>query len=675
MPTRLFQHLQLIHSLENLKPVNQRSLTNKINHIHITGGYLLVHLKHADYQERIPVRVYPEPCLGTDLTCRWQDEENRADLKLENHQSLHLIIDDGQSMILVPAVLQKISRGGFTVELPQTGYAVGQRQNRRYPSQGVLVEVAQSGFFATGELLDFSPVGFRISIRTDPARSFSWLNSDKLTNVSLRHGSQVLFSELCRCVRQQSLKGGMEIVMVPSDTEINRFRRSPLRNPRQRLVPSPTLLFDHPFLKKRVELEVSDISTAGFSIYETSDKGVLVPGMIIPGLIIKFAGDFRMTCLAQVVYRLKENEHGVRCGLAILDMDMGTYSRLADIMVNAQDPHAHVSSEVDLEELWEFFFDTGFIYPAKYQLIQSYRGELKETNRKLYQESPQIAKHFTYQKNGKIYSHLSMVRAYDRAWMIQHHASRSMEGKRTGFTVLRQIMYYLKDLYRFPSAQLDYVFSYFRPESKFPDRVFGGFTREIKDPKRCSMDLFSYLPLPILPPRNQLPEGWMLQESSDLDLQELRLFYQDHSDGLMLDTLDLKDKHASDKDLEDLYASAGLIRRWRAYSLHHNQDLSAVLVVNQSNLGFNMSDLLNCIMILVTDTVGLPWEILTTAINQLSGVYETEKVPILVYPSEYLEFKHPSDEIKRYLLWIYDTRIVSQFIEYLERKFKVSYWK
>ena len=77
--------------------------------------------------------------------------------------------------------------------------------------------------------------------------------------------------------------------------------------------------------------------------------------------------------------------------------------------------------------------------------------------------------------------------------MIHHHAARIMDSKRPGFMVLKQIMYYMNDMYRLPSAHMDYVMCYFRPENRFPDFVFGGFAKTLKNSQGCSMDLFSYL--------------------------------------------------------------------------------------------------------------------------------------------------------------------------------------
>ena len=671
LPPWLFQHQELIHDLESADLIDQKALTNMLNHIHFIDGYVFAHLRHRKHEEGILVKVRPQPCLGKKLTCGWSDEASSG-LELENYQFLNIVMDDGSSMILVPAVLQDISEGGLTVQLPSTSYVVGQRQAKRYPCHEVVVELIQSGFQAHGELLDFSPLGFRIKIDPQSSDSLHWFNSDALVTIHLRHGEKIFFTGLCRCIRERGGITGREIVAAPVDEKITRFKRKRIRNPRQQLVPSPTLIFDHPLLKKRVQLEVSDISTSGFSVYEKPNQGVLLQGMIIPELIIDFAGAVRMKCSAQVIYRSEEKEKGIRCGLSILDMDINTYSRLTHILTSALDPHARISSEIDMEALWEFFFKTGFIYPTKYRLIQSHRENFKKIYRKIYQESPEIEKHFTYHRNGMIYGHISMVRAYKRAWMIHHHAARTMDNRRAGLTVLKQIIHYLNDMHRLPSAKMDYVMSYFRPEKIFPARVFGDFARTLDNPRGCSMDLFSYLPYTSLSLGMKLPEGWSLRESSKLDLWDLKRFYSEHSGGLLIDAFGLAQEDSEGESLEEVYSRLGFLRSRTAYSLTHKDDLNAVLIVNRSNLGINLSELLNGITVLVTNSEGLPWNVLSTVIAQLTGAYNMERVPVLFYPFNYVEAERVPYE-KHYQLWILNVRYGNEYMEYVQKRFKISY--
>ena len=669
-----FGHQELIQSLEGARRVKQEAVTNALNHIHFVNGDILVCLSHSAYQDSILLRAFPLPCLGGKLTCRWADE-NVWGLELEKYEIRYLLVDDGRSMITIPAWCQDMTYDSFSIQMPATCYRAGQRQTTRYSCLNLRAEVVQKGYIFAGEVLDFSPLAFRIRLRPCPSGNFfKWKEGEEVM-MHLHCGRRFYLSRRCRCLRQEDHQGHREIVLAPALENRAQQKEKKIRNPRQRLIPSPTLTFDHPFLRKRVRLEVTDISTSGFLVHESVASGVMIEGMIIPELTIDFAGVLDLNCCAQVIYRMEEEEKHVRCALAVLDMDIRSYSLLTNILTNALDAHAYIDSKVDMEALWEFFFNTGFIYPKKYFLIQPYRERFKETYRKLYEEAPEIAKHFTYQKNGKILAHISMVRAYDKAWMIHHHAARAEGGRLAGFTALKQILHYLKDLCRLPSARIDYVFCYFRPESRFPDRIYGGFSRALNNPVQCSLDLFSYITFPTRSVGTSLPEGWVLLDSDVSDLRDLARSYHDRSGGLLLDIFPLVEAASNDASINDLYKKYGFLRKWNAFSLKCKGKLHAVLIVNQSDLGLNLSELLNGIKIMVVDPQGLSWPILCAAVNCLTGVYSTEKVPILIYPHDCFKGEKVTYPSKNYMLFVLNARLIGEFIGFLQRKFRISYWK
>ena len=668
----LFHHEDLTHALGNAKLIEKESLANILNHIHFMDGCLFVQLRHPKYDESVLVKVRPDPCLGTELICHFADE-NLTGIDLKKYKFLNLIIDDGQSVIFVPAVLSRMGKEDFSVQLPQESYAVGERQTKRYLCEGVDAELVQGGRLIKGELLDFSGKGFRIGLPHMPSRTFDWSHMDILTMLHLRRDRHVLFSGLCFCMRQHESPFFTEVVLVPSEDQAKRSDRNESRNPAENIFTAPVVIFTHPFSGKRIQLDVSDISTSGFSVYEKVDEGLLIQGMIVPELTIEFAGAIRIGCSAQVAYRVEEAGKGVRSGFAILDMDIDCYTCLVHILANSIDPYSRVSNKVDTDALWEFFFETGFIYPKKYGLIQSQKEKFKQTYWNLYNNNPEIARHFVYQKNGRLFAHISMVRAYERAWMIHHHAARSVEGRRAGFAVLKQIVLYLNDMHRLPSTKIDHMMVYFRPENKFPDRVFGGFARSKENVGVCSMDLFCYLPFPGLSITTKLPKGWSLNECSAMNLWELDLFYRNCSGGLFMNALGLAKKSRSEKSLEEAYSRLGFLRKWRAYSLKYEEELEAVLIVNQSDFGFNLSELLNGIKVFLINPEPLSWAILSTAIGQLVRGHRMGKIPILFFPFDYVKAKGIPYE-KQYQLWIYDARFVDQFVQYMKRKFRIKDW-
>ena len=672
-PPWLFQHQDLNNVLESAKVINEISLKNKLNHAHFMDKHLLILLRHPKYDDNVIVKVRPGPCLGSELTCQFLTESSSR-TNLKNYTFLHLIIDDGQSVILIPATLNRMGKRSFSLHLPQEGYAVGQRQIRRYSCEKIDVELVQRGLMVKGELLDYSPEGFCIRLRHMPFNSVDWSpDSGVLTMVHLRRDQQNLFSGLCHCIRQQEGLNYADVVLAPAENQVQGSEGEKARRPAQDLPLTPVIIFDHPFFGKEIQLDVSDLSTSGFSVHEKREEGVLMQGMIIPELTIEFAGAITMECSAQVISRLEMEKKMVCCDFAILDMDINCYTRLVHILANAMDPYSRISNKVDMDALWEFFFETGFIYPKKYDLIQSQKEKFKQTYQQLYNNSPEIARHFVYQKNGRLFAHISMVRAYERAWLIQHHAARSVEGRRAGFAVLKQIVLYLNDMHRLPSTKIDQMMVYFQPENKFPDRVFGGFARSQENTGACSMDLFCYLPYSGLSATTKLPEGWSINGCSAMNLWELNLFYRNRSGGLFMDALGLAQKNRSEKSLEEAYSCLGFSRKWRAYSLKFEEELETVLIVNQSDFGFNLSELLNGIKVLLINPEHLSWSILSTAIGQLLGEYRMEDVSLLFFPFDYVKAKDIPYE-KQYQLWIYDARFVDQFVQYMKREFRIKDW-
>jgi len=448
-------------------------------------------------------------------------------------------------------------------------------------------------------------------------------------------------------------------------------RQKKIRNPRRLLTPPLAAVFEHPFFKKRIQRDIFDISTTGFSIRDKPDDDVFTPGMMIPDLSILLAGIPIANCAAQIIYRRME-EKNIQYGVAILDMDIHSYSRINHVLGINSDPKISVSTEVDMDALWEFFFQTRFIYPEKYFFCQAHRESFIKTYRKLYQENPEIARHITYNKNGRIYGHISMIRAYERTWLIQHHAAMSIENKLAGFVVLRQIMLFANGMYQLSSAQMDYSICYFRPENKFPDRVFGGFARDFNNLQACSLDLFTYLTMPITSFEKDLPREWMLRESTPPDLWELEQFYKHHSGGLLLNILRSGESDPGNESLEKVFERLGFLRRCRIYSLIYQDHLKAVFIVDQSDLAINMSSLLNCIKVLITDPAGLPSELLSLAVSKLGSVYNLDKVTLLLYPASSIKSAGISYK-KQYQLWIMNICYMNQFMDYVQKNFRMKY--
>ncbi|MDD5168664.1 MAG: hypothetical protein PHN75_07590 [Syntrophales bacterium] len=666
LPPWLFRHNDLIRSMASATSIDKKKLTNILNLRHFKGDPVCALLNHPPYEEEILVKARPEPCLGEELTCQW--DKSLLGYNLECYRFRYLIVPHDQSVILVPARVLVQNSNGLTIQLPEQSLVISGRQTPRFACQNVKAEMWQNGFQADGELIDFGPHAFRIRVQSAPSSSFHWFNAGVPAIIRLSDGKNALYSGNCHCLYQERNSLGREIVLSPVDDRIQRFEANALRNARKQSSPPFHAIFEHPFIKKRIQREIFDISTSGFSILDQPGETVLMPGMIIPDMTITYAGMVNIHCKVQVIYR--KEEASVRFGMTILDMDLENYNNLNQLLNNLPGFDQGMTNDVDLDQLWELFFDAGFIYPAKYDHIQAFRKSFQETYRKLYNDVPEIAKHFTYQKNGRIYSHISIIRAYERAWMGQHHAARTTEGRHTGLVVLKQLLRYLNDMRRLPSANLDYYMCCYRPDNKFTNRLYSRFFEENADPGTCSRDLFAYLSFERGKTISQLPEGWSLGECSASDLWKLEQFYKHHSGGLLLKVLSL-DRRAKGETLEKVYAAIGLIRRKRALALYDSGDLKAVIVAEESDVAINLSDLLNGFKILVMDP-DIPPEIIFAALGILAKSYKVESLPVLIYPADYGQGAGLQPE-KEYFVWILDAQIGNAYIEYLGRRFRMSF--
>jgi hypothetical protein len=664
-----FHNNNLLQDPDPGKTINQKKLINMWNHQHFTDGMVYVHLHHSQYKEDVLVQAHPEPCSDGSMTCRWP--ENGLGLT-GNADILNIILPNGLSMFLIPTRLKDVQKDHFTIHLPDKAYILGQRSARRYPCRDIEVKMVQNGFEAEGRLVDFSSTAFTVDVSPKIAGSFRWFNSNNPSTIHLYQNEQMIFSAPCNCIHQTSDQTTRNIVFVPAISRTTRFLKKRSRNPRVETSPLSNITFDHPATKEKIKLDIYDLSTSGFAVYVSAEEDVLMTGMIIPDLAINCGGGLKIKCKAQVLYRREDKKKSIHYGFVILDMDVVSYDRLSHMVINVIDSGIRIADEVDVDQLWEFLFESGFIYPKKYDLVQTYRQRIKETYRKLYRDNPEIIAQLTYQRNGRIYGHVSMLRSYERTWMVHHLAARPLKDKRVGLQILKQIVRYFDGMYRLPSFGMDYIMFYFRPENHFPDHFFGGFARHFNNPGACSLDLFSCLSYPTSGVSQSLPEGWSLGPFISTDSDELERFYRNVSGGLLLKVLRLDKEQEATEYLSQLYARQGFKRSYQCFSLKEKGMLKAVLIVNKSDPGLSLSDFLNGIKILVNDAAGLPWETLSAAISQLAGSFTIDKIPIFVYPSRYLEEKGVPSK-KQYNLWILDVHYGREYSEYMMANTKMRF--
>lgn len=654
------------------RTIPKRYLVNKLNYLNFQDRTILVNLIHKKYGAILSISAKPLPCAGEKLDCVWCEPTDPWILK--SHTFQNLLITDGKKCLQVDSKVISINQQGICLLLPESCSEINSRKTKRYSSVGIRATITQSSAVLKGALLDSSPLSFLTQVTASSPQAFQWINPASSVSLHLQSDSELLYSGECRIVRRSFEQENGTFVLEPISDHIQRYRPKQFRSTRHVLVPSPSMVFVHPLTGRKVNLKTIDISGSGFSVEESAGNSQLPVGIIIPELDLSFAQSFRITCRAQVVYR---NTSGgdykndvVRCGLAILDMAMDDHVRLLSLLQQADNSNSYVCTSVDMDALWNFFFETGFIYPEKYAFFQSNKREIKRIYEKLYNHNPAIARHFIYQEKGVILGHMSMVRLYENSWMIHHHAANKNESMKAGLMVLKQISCYLNDLYHLYSAHLKYVFYYFRPENKFPNRVFGGFAKEINDPQGCSLDTFAYFHFQKAEPVQEvLPESWHLTAVKPEDFAELNRFYCHFSGGLMIDAFDLQPATASLDGVSQEYRQLGFKKEKHLYSLVEEGELKAVIIANVTDIGLNMANLTSCALVVVIDE-NLSGKVLDSALSCVADEYENQEMPVLVFPVSYAE-NHSLPVEKIYTLCIMNLQYTDKFIKFCDDGFRL----
>ncbi len=645
--------------------LSRSHLINSLNSINFADGEISLRFRHNKYQSVISLQAKPQVCNNDFLRCYWS-KPVKSKSKLKHFTFENFSFSDGLKQIHVSATILELNSKGIYLELPETCFEMKSRSGKRYRCKGIDAQVSQDGRIVDGTLKDISPIAFAIESKPTTLNPRYEIDTDNVTNLVLRNNSDYIFSGACELIRHSNTVDKNTIVLKPLQNKIQRFRKKDVRSERLTLTPLPNIIFKHPLTHKKINLGLTDISGTGFSVEEDIETSVLIPGLIIPELKIEFMHGFSIICKVQVVYRSPE-ESNFKCGIAILDMSVDDHIKLSSYLHQAKNKYSYISSaNIDSDALWEFFFEAGFVYPEKYTHISEQKDRFKSLYKKLYNESPEIARHVIYQDKGKIYGHVSMFRYYQNTWLMHHHAAVKSPKHKAGLVVMEHILQYINEYHTIPTAKMNYIACYFRSNNRFANRVFGGAARSLNDQQKSSLDTFAYFHHE---PNNESVDfevPWVPTETTVDDLHILGYWYKQQSGGLLIDGLDLTpDAMIIDKATNIEYEKAGFRRARRLYSLKMNEELIAVFILNNSDLGMNMSDLTNCIQLLILDPDHLTSEHVLSCLSYLARHYEQEEVPVMLYPKSYADDQSITYD-KTYILTVLDLDHISPYLEYMQ---------
>ena len=621
--------------------VTRRWLVNALNRINFSDGKIALTFQHNVHGSTIVVPARPGSCLGSEFDCTWVRRpalgEASADWRLQ-----HFHLGDGLSQIEVLADIALWNEGGVRLTLPEAAFDINSRQVKRHLCRGVSARLAfDSGNPVEGRLESSSSSSFSVRIKSAEAGRPHAFPGETVA-ATLTRGATIIFAGRCSVIRSATERSTLTIALRPLDTQQGHSSgqaSTRFRSLRPLLTPLPLIVFRHPFTGHQVTLRALDISGGGFSVEEEKSRAQLLPGLLLPRVRIEFTSGFEFSCSARVIYNEPTAEGGLRSGLAIETMSLSNHTRLTSLLHLGQYRNSNLCTpHVDLEELWNFFFESGFIYPEKYAHIKDQKAHFMRLYRNLYTRTPRIARHIIYQERGAIHGHVAMFRWYPTTWLLHHHAALTSTRHKAGLVVMEHMLRYINEFHRLFPHLMRYIGCYFRPNNRFAAKAFGGAMQSLHDPRKCSRDAFASFHLDKHPAGGNLPHGWSLAPADAADRAALQVSYSSFSGGLMLHGLALREEDcAADASLSKEYARLGFQRDRQVFALRREGICIAIIAANRSDLGLNLSDLTNGLQVFVLGPDVLPVRVLLGALAGLVHLYPPGTVPVLLYPRGYAD--------------------------------------
>jgi len=135
----------------------------------------------------------------------------------------------------------------------------------------------------------------------------------------------------------------------------------------------------------------------------------------------------------------------------------------------------------------------------------------------------------------------------------------------------------------------------------------------------------------------------------------------------MLDGLDLRLAGFSrEREINEQYNRLGLRRERFFFSLRNPEGaLAALCVVNISDVGLNMSDLTNCVQVMVIDDREVSAELVEAVLDELAWYHNDRELPVLIFPQACAEARGIAHD-KVYQLTVLDLSFISEYLKFVE---------
>ncbi len=356
-------------------------------------------------------------------------------------------------------------------------------------------------------------------------------------------------------------------------------------------------LFDQPVFGR-----VTDLSIAGLGVV-VSSRAPVAPGALVDRVRLQLDGR-AFVLQAQITHcvRLEGRAGAVRCGLRFRDVSDEEQLAIVRFLMRTHLTPLSDGEQVPFDQLFALFERTHLLSDEYVRQLRPSLPDIDLTFQRLAKQGGTLFKSLVIRHEGQLVGHVSIVRAYQRTFWVQHLAADAGQHRAPYLLNMGAAEMFGQ------VTEVDFCKVAFFADNKWPARVFGRFARRIDDPRVSVLRGFVPAALSTDPSAHAFgaDDGIRVEEcdASRLWLVE-RHFVRTRPD-LLLRADDLTKQYLQLGGLSARFAESELDRGRRILLAFEKDRPLAFAVIEHASPGLNLQEHFNSVRVHFLEPVELP---------------------------------------------------------------------
>ncbi|MBI1423840.1 MAG: hypothetical protein GC149_10280 [Gammaproteobacteria bacterium] len=578
--------------------------------------------------------------------------------------------------------------GLIRADIPHQGqlvnYRVWERTQFDHDAQTLQAEVTIETLlgrrsFKTSEFSEFSYQSLSLFIDRNQGII---VPNDVVTSITIKSRKQTIFQGTGKVTRIENIHDKADTLYIVVKLDDPNYKPvldiEPNKRQSDRFVfenrSDAFIEFTHPFSKVHKMALMYDVSNSGISIIMQGSKYAMPIGLMIEkaSMQLPLHPRLEVSLLVKGYYQEEAADNTLKVCMEFVNASAMLVKEVSNFVQHKLSTHLLDATYEDIEELWYFYFETGFIYKDKRRQLQENSETVKNTFRALLKSNTPLIKKILYKEDGVIKGHVTAIKVFDQTLMVQHLNALKTNSGPAAMHVIRAITSYFMDSKANDVSGSRYICFYYRPNNFYPNLVFGSAVKLIDNPDLCWIDTYQFcLPAPENKTEAQDPDI-DVYEAQESDLVELENILIDEKDFRIMRLEGMVRETMADMSLSKSYEDIGLYR-YRKIIVAKNRSTgqSVYAACTYGSPGLNFSELTNSIKLFyASDTRQKLQQMIDSVCDYALKTYENTDVR---NPALLLKSDQPAPacfEIeKNYTLFALDVRHTKKFRDATEHVF------